>query len=296
MQTTLIAFVFLFVSATAGAQVSTNRKYNDVVSFMQKLAAQYPQSVRLFTLAQSDQGVAIQGMMIGNGPVNNLLVATHHGNEYGSTELALGFAENIAAQPIADQTMYVIPVLNIDGYNNRNRHERINGRYIDLNRDYPGPCGTEGPFFSKSTKALADFLESQKIVTSATVHTYWPTVVWPWGLSTHDIDTPYTPIFMKLAQTAAEFSNYETGNSAQVIYPADGTFEDYAFWKHGIWSLLFEVGKSHYPGIQDLNAIVKQNVPGIRKMFETAPKSRAAQHEFTGQCNLALKALDLRIE
>jgi carboxypeptidase T len=295
VKTTLIAFLFLFVSA-ASAQVSTNRKYSDVITYMQKLAAQNPKTVRLFTMGYSDQGVGIQGMMIGDGPVNNLLVAAHHGNEYGSTELALFFAESLAAQPIENQTMYIIPVLNIEGYNNRNRHERVNGRYIDLNRDYPGPCGSDGPFFSRSSKALADLLDTQKIVTAATIHTYWPTVVWPWGLSSHDLDTPYTPIFMKLAQTAAEHSNYQIGNSAEVIYPADGTFEDYAFWKHGIWSLLFEVGKNHYPGIQDLNNIVKMNVPGIRKMFETAPRSRASQHEFTGQCNMALKALDLRIE
>ena len=295
MKTTIISILFFIVS-TANAQVSTNRKYNDVLTFMQKLQSQYPKSVQIFTLGYSDQGVAIQGLKIGDGSINNLLVATHHGNEYGSTELALFFAESVAAQPLADQAMYVIPVLNIDGYNNRNRYETVNGKYIDLNRDYPGPCGSDGPFHSRSSKALSDFLEAQQIVTASTIHTYWPTVVWPWGMSTHDYETPYTPIFMKLAQTATEGSQYQIGNSAQVIYPADGTFEDFAFWKYGTWSLLFEVGKSHYPALQDLNKIVQQNIPGLRKMYETAPRSRAAQHDFKGKCDLALKALDLRIE
>ncbi len=293
---TIMLSLLVFCAGIAQAQVSTNRNYKDVTDFIQKLTTQYPKTVSAFTLGYSDAGVAIQGLKVGNGSVRNLVVATHHGNEYGSTELALAFAEDLAKNPSSDQTMFVVPVLNIDGYNNRNRYERINGQYVDLNRDYPGPCGTEGPFHSRSSKALADFLGAQGIVAAATIHTYWPAAVYPWGLSTHDLDTPYTPIFMKMVQTATEFSNYQMGNSAQLIYPADGTFEDYAFWKHGTWSILFEVGKSHYPGIQDLKSIVAGNVPGLRKMFDQAPKAQAENHAFTGSCDFTLRSLDLHIE
>ena len=165
-----------------------------------------------------------------------------------------------------------------------------------MNRDYPGPCGTEGPHYSRSSKAMADFVAKEGIVASATLHTYWPAAVYPWGLSSDNLDTPYTPIFMKMVQVATATSNYQMGNSTQVIYPADGTYEDYAFWKHGIWSILFEVGYSHDPSISDLNDIIKGNVPGLRNMFEMAPKLRAEKHDFTGQCSMALRALDMHIE
>jgi carboxypeptidase T len=295
MKTTLITLILL-LSGFANADLSTTRNYKDVTAYIHKLATQYPQNAELFTLGFSDQGVAIEGIKLGKGNVHNLVVGTHHGNEYGSTELALGFAESVAQTPIANQTLYVIPVLNIDGFNNRNRYERVNGQAVDVNRDYPGPCGTEGPFHSRSSKALADFIEKEGIVASATLHTYWPAAVYPWGLSTHDIETPYTPIFMNMVKVATETSHYGQGNSGEVIYPADGTFEDYAFWKQGIWSILFEVGDSHYPDTNDLKAILSGTVPGMRKMFEVAPAKRAENHEFKGRCDTFLRTMDLHIE
>lgn len=296
MKTTIFTAFLILTAGIANADVSTSRKYVDVTNYLHKLAQANPQSTELFTLGFSDTGIAIEGVKIGNGPVHNLVVGAHHGNEYGSTEVALNFAESVSNAPIVGQTMYVIPVLNIDGYNNRQRWERINGQYIDPNRDYPGPCGTEGPFHSRSTKALADFIAKENIVASATLHSYWPAVVYPWGLSTEEVDTPYTPIFMNLVQVATASSHYQQGNSTDVIYPADGTFEDFAFWNQGIWSILFELGNSHSPGVNDLNAMVKANIPGLRAMFEIAPKTRAENHAFTGKCAVGLRGLDLHIE
>lgn len=292
----LFVALTLAVSFSANAKVETNRNYQGVTDFIHALAVKYPQSTQLMNIGFSDAGVAIEGLQIGNGPVKNLLVAAHHGNEYGSTEVALHFAENLAAAPIPGQTMFIIPVLNVDGYNHRNRYERVNGRSIDQNRDYPSPCGSEGPFHSRSTQALADFVAKNDIVVSSTVHTYWPAVVYPWGISTHDTQTPYTSKFIELAQAATSVSQYQYGNNTELIYPADGTFEDYAYWKHGIWSMLFEIGRSHYPDLGDLDEMVQVNVPGLRKMYETAPTVRAENHEFSGKCDVALKALDLHIE
>ena len=50
----------------------------------------------------SDAGETIQALRIGNGPVKTLVVAAHHGNEYGSVEVALGFAAD-AQGPIYDE-------------------------------------------------------------------------------------------------------------------------------------------------------------------------------------------------
>ncbi len=291
---TLISMLLL--SGAADASVSTTRKYKDVISYLNQIHTNFPDRTEIFTLGYSNAGVAIQGIKIGNGSVANLLVGAHHGNEYGSTEVALHFAESVAAQPLSDQTMYVIPVLNINGYDRRNRYESVNGHSVDPNRDYPGPCGSEGPFNSNSTKALADFIDKQKIVASATIHTYWPAVVYPWGFSTRDVDTHYTNEFINMAKDATSVSNYQIGNSGELIYPANGTFEDYAFWKHGVWSVLFEAGHTHSPNINQLNELVSENIPGLRKMFENAPRVNAAIHDFTGKCDYSWKAFDPHIE
>ena len=286
-----VLLVAFFFSHSAHARLANS--YDDVKRFDANLATHYP-NVQVITIGESDSGEQIQGLKIGDGPVKNMVVSTHHGNEYGSTEVALAFAESVAKNPIAGQTVYVIPVLNISGYNHDNREERAasDGSSHDPNRDYPGPCATEGPFKLKSTYDLAQFVAREGIVASATLHTYYPAVVYPWGLSTHDLNTPYQSIFEKLVRTATEQSHYQIGNSTEVIYPADGTYEDYAFWQHGIWSILFELGESHNPSDEDLQQMMEVNVPGIRHMLETAPTSRATDHAFHGRCDLALRSLD----
>lgn len=268
------------------------RSYGEITDALRMLAAKNPGVATLIEIGASDSGDKILGLKFGSGAIKNLVVGTHHGNEYGSTELAMGFAEDLAKKQIDGQTVYVIPVLNISGFNNRNRYEVVKGRYHDANRDYPGPCSTEGPFNLKSTAALAQFVDKENIVSLATLHTYSPAVVYPWGLSTHDLGTPYTAEFTKMVQDATVESKYEIGNSTEVIYPADGTFEDYAFWKHGIWSILFELGFSHNPNETDVRDILEKNIPGLRRMLTNAPKVRATNHAFTGKCDLRLQSLD----
>ena len=268
------------------------KQYSDVKNFMNELVRTHPQSVRSVIVGPSDSGQVIEGVAIGNGPIHNLVVATHHGNEYGSTEVGMAFAASIADNPIVDQTVYVVPVLNIAGYNNRQREESARGIYHDPNRDYPGPCGTEGPHLLKSTSALAKFIDRENIIVSATLHTYYPAVVYPWGIPTRDTSTLYDDIFKIMVNHATELSRYKVGNSTQVIYPATGCYEDYAYWKLGIWAILFELGYSHYPSQADIDKMVNVNVPGLRKMLEQAPRERAVNHDFTGRCNRKLAHLD----
>ncbi len=272
------------------------KNYSDVELFLQNLALSHKENVSLIEIGPSDSGKKIKGLKIGFGDNENLVVATHHGNEYGSTEVALAFAKDLAEKPIENKVVYVIPVLNIGGYNRKSRYETGENGSYDPNRNYPGPCGTEGPFTLKSIKSMDRFLANTNIVASATLHTYWPVVAYPWGNSTMNFSTPYDDIFKNLSLSATFLSHYETGFSGTTIYPADGTFEDYAFWKYGIWSLLFELGNSHFPGQEDIDNMIRVNVPGLRKMIEDAPLNRAMDHEFKNGCNRQLQAYDLHIE
>lgn len=264
--------------------------YERVTNTLSQIATQNPSTTKLISIGVSDKGVPIQALQIGSGSVHSLVVATHHGNEYGSTAVALSVADSLAKNPLAGQTVYVVPVLNIGGYNLNSRYESNLSRSIDPNRDYPGPCVAGTSFKLKSTKALADFIEQNNIVTSATLHTYFPAVVYPWGVSSHDLVTPNEAQYVKLVSAATRESRYQTGNNTEVMYPADGTFEDYAYFKHGIWSLLFELGFSHTPDQPAIKNLVDVNVPGILRFLEESPKTRASSHSFSGKCdNLMLQ-------
>ena len=284
--TSLAPFAGASAVRTERAQPSPRtRTYADVKGFILGLAAHHPLTTRAIVVGESDSGEKVMGLAIGSGEVHDLVVGTHHGNEYGATEVALAFAESIAQAPIEGRLIYVIPVLNVNGYDGRDRSEfGLDQRSHDPNRDYPGPCGTEGPFALKSTKTLADFIDRENIVASATLHTYYPAVVYPWGIPAGDLSTPYDAPFRALAEAATVESGYAVGNSTEVIYSAVGTFEDYAFWKHGVWSLLFELGFSHSPSDHDVQRMIQVNVPGLRRMMTLAPGARAPEHAFAGRC------------
>lgn len=276
--------------------LTPQKNYQDIVSYMRSVQQRHPSKAQVFQLGQADSGQMIYGIKIGHGALENLVVATHHGNEYGSTEVALGFIESLSNTPIDGQTLYVIPVLNTSGYDRRSRRETTPSNSYDPNRDYPGPCKTTPAFNLKSTTALAAFVQAKNIINVATLHTYSEMVLYPWGLSTDQVDTPYTSLFQEMGREAAQFSNYEVANSTLALYPADGTFEDYAFWTHGVWSLLFEIGSTHYPTPEQIKNMVETNVPGLRRMFEKAPTQRASQHAFEGHCHGLRGTMDLKNE
>ena len=267
-------------------QAPSATNYEKVVQQIEQIAAQNPANAEVFTMGINNQGQPIKGLKIGNGAINSLVVGTHHGNEYGSTAVALGFAQSLAQAPIAGQTVYIVPVLNISGYNRKDRFESsTSSQVVDANRDYPSPCKAGPNFKLKSTEALAKFVDEKNIIISATLHTYWPAVVYPWGISTTDLTTPYDNQYKELVRLATVESRYQTGNNTDVLYPADGTFEDYAYWKHGIWSLLFELGFTHNPDAQAIKNMIDVNTPGLRRFLENAPTQRVAEHNFSGRCN-----------
>jgi carboxypeptidase T len=282
----IILSLFLLQSPHSLAEPRAT-KYDSILNQIDQVAKSFPTQAQVFTLGTNDKGQPIKGLKIGHGATNSLVVATHHGNEYGSTETGIGFAQFLAAAPISDQTVWVIPVLNISGYNKNDRYEQNLKTAIDPNRDYTGPCVSKKTksFQLRSTTALAQFLEDKNIIISATLHTYAPVVVYPWGISTQDLSTPYDTQYKKLVEAATIESGYQTGNNTDLLYPADGTFEDYAYWKHGIWSLLFELGFSHDPDQQAVLNMVAVNNPGIKRFLESAPHQRVASHGFAGKCD-----------
>jgi carboxypeptidase T len=200
----LIVSVLLAFSFQAKAGPT---RYDDVKTALQDILQKFPQNATPVVIGDSDSGQQVVALAIGHGATHNLIVATHHGNEYGSTSVVVNFARALAQDPIPDQTVFVVPVLNISGYNANSRREVAQGTTFDPNRDYPGPCATEGPYKLKSTLGLAKFIDAQNIVASATLHTFYPAVVYPWGMSTHDTGTAYDPLFIMLAQAATAWSH-----------------------------------------------------------------------------------------
>ena len=80
-----MAVLVLVLFSTSGQTQRTNpTPYEKIKAMMKQTADTHPQTATLFPLGDSNSGEVIWGLEIGHGPVHNLVVATHHGNEYGS--------------------------------------------------------------------------------------------------------------------------------------------------------------------------------------------------------------------
>lgn len=122
-----LTIVSLFtIGHVKASSVGTSRDYKRVQAYLRELEAIHSETANVFSIGLSGTGEAIEGLKVGNGPIKQLVVATHHGNEYGATEVAVGTLADFAATPLEGMTVYIIPVLNISGFNQRRREERIN--------------------------------------------------------------------------------------------------------------------------------------------------------------------------
>lgn len=276
-----------------------DRPYQLVQAEMQRLALSFPSQVTVVDIGPSDSGEGIQGLQIGHGPHHHLVVATHHGNEAASTKLALALSAELAAHPIPDLTVFVVPVLNIGGYDLGIRTEPLGDRQLDTNRDYPSPCKNEDQsFVLKSTRSLDHFMNSKNIISALSLHSPFMIATYPWSLlcCTYPNDRDE---FHRYASVLTQFSSYATGTSGDLIfYQPEGVFEDYAYWKYGIWAFLIEVGPRYDHSGEEMQKIISQNVPGIRAFLQTSPRVRSIRNQYTGTCRSADDAtrLDLHNE
>ncbi len=284
----LLLAILIFMNAQTGAAAA----YDAVLARLASLRAANPQHVTKVVIGRNDQGVEIEGILIAGAQAHadsphSLVVGSHHGNERLSVDVALAVAEQ-AISAMTDPTsiyypamstriLHVIPVLNIGGYN-ANRREEYDAKRVshDPNRDYPDPCGGGGSKFKlASTDALARYMADQDIVAAVTIHGYIGTFTYPWGTYTNQTHTPDHAIYRTIAAKSGNISGYAIGTHADVIYPTNGAFEDWAYHSMGVWTMLLEL---------DRGANVARDAESLVAYFAVAPTSRSSFHEHTGQC------------
>lgn len=272
--------------------------YENIVAKMDNLQSQNPDLISRFVLGTNDQGQTIYGWQFESettaspykGPVREkskmLLVGVHHGNEQLSADAVVQFARDLVGEMtnpaapnhgnIANRIFYVIPVLNIGGYNAGRREEYTTaGRSLDPNRDYPDPC-YDGPTFRlQSTKNLANFMRAEGIVGAITVHGYIGTFTYPWGIFTDNTRTKDHDWFAKASKLAVAHNGYQTGTHADAIYPTAGAFEDWAYFEIGAWTMLLELRQ---------NANLVKDSKAMMTFYAQIPHERSFNNAHLGNC------------
>lgn len=300
MKSLLAVFFSFGLAATVYAAPPTGR-YKAALDALQQLQQAHPDKAQLINIGTNDDGVDIIGLRVSLTPrqvdprkIGHLVVSTHHGNELKATDFTLAFTQDLLrrydsralySSKLADIEWTIIPVLNISGYNGNSRYEHG----ADSNRDYPGPCLSGQGGRVKSIRLMMDFLKTRPFAASVTVHGYIGTMTFPWGVNTTNTHSHDHNAYDRMFAQAASYNGYRYGTSTDLIYSAEGTFEDYVYWKHGIWSLLLEMRDGSANDI-------KTSVPAIQAFFDQVDSSPSTKNQMTGSCSKATTYADLRAD
>ena len=261
--------------------------YEEMQNKMLGLANKYSERVTFFELTKSEDGTAVNGLYIKGEnqkeSIKQVVVGTHHGDEWGAAAVVLSFAEDIAQTPLIDRDVYVIPVLIPDAYRADSRYYRG----VNPNRDYPGPCGSHDgndklkPFSLKATYALSELIRINNVVAAITVHNPWGTVHYPWNDQRNTYTNDHVS-FVKTYEDAYSGTDYKHGTVADLFYTMKGGFEDFVYWEYGVWGYLVEVGGGKKPSESILMKETSIQLRAFRKILLNGPTIRSDQHSHPG--------------
>ncbi|CRL08319.1 CLUMA_CG021383, isoform A [Clunio marinus] len=242
--------------------------YEEMESFTISLAQQYPNLVKRDVIGRSIEGRDIFGMRVSSGtefgkkPII-FIDAGIHAREWVGPHVVLYLLNQLVTNAtvtseLLDRVDWVIvPNANPDGYvysQSEDRLWRKNRRYvnytctgIDLNRNfgyvwrysanscptigYPGPHALSEP----ETVALTSYMESFKfnLRLYLSTHSYGDYVLWPFGFASNVYiknwrEHDEVGKLWANAIRAATGKEYRVGNSADILYTANGASDDHA--------------------------------------------------------------------
>ena len=227
--------------------------YNSLVSDLNRLAGNHPDIAKVYEIGTSVEGRQILAIKISDNAAGDtdegenevLFIGAHHAREWISLEvpylLAKYMVENYndsQIKPLIDnQEIWVIPLLNPDGYEHSRNNDRMwrknrhhyaipwspdcNG--VDLNRNYgssmwgtinnsvnsrscrSGPLGMFeedtyiGPYgFSEpETQVIRDFCQEHRIDAVLSYHSYLQLILYPWGYTKDEMSNVADREFMQ---------------------------------------------------------------------------------------------------
>lgn len=202
--------------------------------------------------------------------------------------------DSLATYIVDNREVYLIPVLNADGYIHnelinpggggmwrKNRRDNGDGTFgVDLNRNFPYMWGLDdygsspdtddatyrGPFEASEpeTQVFMDFVLTRNFRTHFNYHSYSNLFLTPWGYTT-DILCPEHEQFMEMGAQFAKYNGYLYGND--VIYETNGGITDWVYApteeKPLIWSFAVEVGGGYdgfWPPPDRIEPLIQENL------------------------------------
>ena len=262
------------------------KTFAEINAYIDTLVASYPALVTKLTIGTTLQGRTVYGMKItssvGGGtkpavmfngcqharewisPMTNMFIADQLIQTYGTDPDATAILD--------DLIVYVIPVVNADGYEytqsvrlwRKNRRNNGDGTFgVDLNRNWPfawGGAGSDGNTSSETYRGTAPASEPEtqfmmafclahpEIVAHIDFHSYGQLILYPYG---HENNAPPPPepdysLFVNMSSDMADaiFAVHNVNYTDEVswmLYPAAGTMPDWFYDETGALSWTIEL-------------------------------------------------------
>lgn len=285
-----------------GGTVDSYYTLATLASDLQAVAAAHPDICRLYSAGTSVQGRSLHVMKItadpdaANRKPGFRYIGSMHGNEPLGMEMLMRLihllAEGYGVDPrltrlVDELEIYVLPLMNPDGYGGFASPQRYNAHGVDLNRNFPdriddpvnSPDGRE-----PETAAVMTWFDTRPTVMSANFHTGALVVNYPWDSTTKPSGSyaacPDDDTFIHISE-AYSYHNAPMWNSSEFHhgitngcdwYILFGGLQDWSYNWTGDLAVTIELSDSFFPPASTLQTYWDQNRESLLHYLEEALK------------------------
>lgn len=242
------------------------RDFKKVELDLKNLAEVYKDFVELITYGNSPEGRPLYALKVNASKSIKpelMVTAATHGDELITVEvlfslmdeLLKGFnVENRITDILLNHTIYFIPVVSPDSFENRERY--VQG--IDPNRSYPWPENENNKPVSV-IQSLINFSNQHKFVSSLDLHAYGKLIMYPWAFTTRPPSFQDETNMKNLVENMAVDNHYKNGQISKTIYIAKGSSADYYYWKNKTKAIAVEIGNEKIPNYRKIQSIINES-------------------------------------
>jgi len=271
--------------------------YAALTDFMEDIAARYPTITSLFSIGKSTQNRELWGIEISDNIDTSeaepqfQYIANMHGDEVVGRELSIYLIDLLCSQYgiddritklVNDTDIFIIPSMNPDGYE---RRQRGNANNVDLNRNFPDQFTS--PANTKTGKqpevvAVMNFVEKYHFVLGANFHGGAVVANYPYDGNTNYRSGAYSAcpddsVFKFLASTYSNkhktmHNSYEftggitNGADWYVLY---GGMQDWNYvYNQGSFHITIELSDNKWPNAATLPSFWDENREAVLSYME----------------------------
>lgn len=257
---------------------------------LKAVAAKYPKTAKLFSIGKTSKGRELWVMKISrdvnvdDSRPEFKFIANMHGDEIVGRELMVKLIKELLTKDESDPQitnlldrvqMYILPSMNPDG---AAVSSRGNGKYVDLNRDFPDFSTSDNVDTTSGrqleTQAVMNWQKTRKFVLSANFHGGAEVVNYPWDTTAtkfekeaevKELSLEYASLAPYIGASTA-FDNGITNGYAW--YEVNGGMQDWSIRYRGDLQLTVELSDTKWPEYSKIDYYWQQNRPALLRFIE----------------------------